>query len=63
MRRRFRAGLELKRVIQTVAWAFEGFADTYLNTLKAQGSGDPDYDVLFAAAEEYVAFLKLCFYQ
>ncbi len=59
----FRHGLDIKRVIQTVAWAFEGFANTYLNTLKTQASGEPDYDTLFAAAEDYVAFLKLCFYQ
>ena len=59
----FREGLDAALAVKTIAWAFEGFANTYMETLHHVDVLDMDYERMLAASDEYVGFLKQCFYK
>ncbi len=59
----FRKDLDVGLVIKTVAWAYEGFANTFMDRLRHMDTFQIDYEPLFKASEEYTNFLKKCFYQ
>jgi AcrR family transcriptional regulator len=59
----FREDMDIGLVIKTVAWAYEGFANTYMEQLKNVNTLDVDYGPMFAEAEKYAEFLKKCFYK
>jgi AcrR family transcriptional regulator len=59
----FRPELDAGLVIQTVAWAYEGFANAFMETLRHTDTVRTDYGPLFAESEKYAEFLKKCFYK
>lgn len=59
----FRADLDIGLVINTVAWAYEGFANTYMVRIKNASVDSLDYDAMIAEAKAYSEFLKKCFYK
>ncbi len=59
----FREGLDVALAVKTIAWAFEGFANAYMETLRHVDVLDMDYERMLAASGEYAEFLKQCFYR
>lgn len=59
----FRPDLDIGLVIKTVAWAYEGFADSYMETLRHLDTVQMDLGPLIADSEKYSEFLKKCFYR
>jgi TetR/AcrR family transcriptional regulator len=59
---KFRSGTDTARVVSTIAWAYEGYTNDFLNSAKKTGSGEWDYDKLYEDAKKYTEFLKSCFY-
>lgn len=59
----FRPDLDIGTVIKTVAWAYEGFADAFMEKLRHADTVRTDYGPLFEESEKYAEFLKKCFYQ
>jgi AcrR family transcriptional regulator len=59
----FREGLDKAMVMKTIIWAYEGFANSYTEAIRRMESLEQDYGPMLAAADEYSAFLKQCFYQ
>jgi hypothetical protein len=59
----FRPELDIGLVIKTVAWAYEGFANSYMETLRRTDTVHTDYGPLIAESVKYSEFLKKCFYK
>jgi AcrR family transcriptional regulator len=59
----FRDDLDAALAVKTIAWAYEGFANTYLDALRRADVQNIDYDALLASSGEYAEFLKKCFYK
>ena len=58
----FRDDVDRGGIINTVMWAFEGFANDFLRKARLAG-GTVDYDRMLSEAEQYMEFLKKSFYQ
>lgn len=61
-RTRFRAGLDLEKMVDVVVWTFQGFGEAALAAHQARGA-PVDLRELFARADEYVRFLETLFYE
>jgi len=59
----FREGLSEKLVMKTILWAYEGFANSHADAIRRMENLEQDYGPMLAAADEYSAFLKQCFYR
>lgn len=59
----FRPELDIGLVIKTVAWAYEGFANSFMETLRHMDTIKMDYRPLIEESEKYAEFLKKCFYK
>jgi TetR/AcrR family transcriptional regulator len=59
----FRPDLDIGLAIKTVAWAYEGFANSYMDALRHKDTVHMDYGPMIAESEKYAEFLKSCFYQ
>jgi TetR/AcrR family transcriptional regulator len=59
----FRPDLDIGLVIKTVAWAYEGFANSYMETLRNVDTVRMDLGPLISDSEKYSEFLKKCFYK
>lgn len=59
----FREDLDPSLVLKTIAWAYEGFAGSYMERIRRMETLDQDYEALLREADQYTEFLKKCFYR
>nr|WP_279665116.1 TetR/AcrR family transcriptional regulator [Ectobacillus ponti] len=60
---RFREDLDLQKMLHVVVWTFEKFGEEELRKAKLSPVYAPDYDRMFAEAEEYFEVFITCFYK
>lgn len=60
---KFKAEMDLSKVMNIVIWTFQGFADEFLKRSKHHSSTKIDYEKAFAEADDYLGMLRNCFYK
>lgn len=60
---KFKDGLDISKVIKTIIWTFEGFADEFMKKSKISSKEEVHYGKAFEEIDEYIEMFKKCFYK